>query len=108
MAAAIQGTLSKEYFQRIGHDLSYVRQSGTGDTYHKNSLTLFPEEDMTWGMWTTALIAVDWFVQRYRGWDFEFQIVLVDEEDVGRWVRWEGEGYLWTLDELPPDGGDVV
>lgn len=103
ITAAIHDTLSKEYFQLIGHDLSYVRESGSSahHDYHKDSLSIFPEDGMTWGMWTTALIAVNWFVEKYGGWDFSFRVMLVDEQDARRWVRGVGEGYLWTLDEVP-------
>lgn len=57
---------------------------------------------MTWGMWTTALIAIDWFVDTYEGWDFVFEVFLLDEVDGQRLIRLLGEGHLWTLDELPP------
>lgn len=57
---------------------------------------------MTWGMWTTALVGIDWFVETYRGWDFMFEMFEVDSMDERNLVRSVGEGYLWTLDELPP------
>ena len=57
---------------------------------------------MTWGSWTTALIGIDWFVERYKGWDFMFEVLSVDEMDGRILVRLLGEGHLWTLDELPP------
>lgn len=107
MTAAIRDTNSREDFQPIGHDLIYARVFSDDHRYHKSALSVFPEDGMTWGMWATALIAVDWFVRRYRGWDFMFQIILVDEMDEQKWVRWVGEGHLWTLDELPPLGSFV-
>ena len=102
MTAAIRDTSSREYFQLLGHDLVYARAFADDHNYHKSALSVFPEDDMTWGMWTTALIAVNWFIERYRGWDFMFAIILVDEMDQRKWVQGVGEGSLWTLDELPP------
>ena len=55
---------------------------------------------MKWGMWTTALIAIDWFVERYKSWDFSFEVFSVDKTDETKLVRLLGEGHLWTLDEL--------
>lgn len=97
MVAAIHDTVSKEYFQLIGHDLMYARVFADDHNYHKSALSVFPEDDMTWGSWTTALIAVNWFVEKYRGWDFMFDIILVDEMDEQKWVRWLSEGYLVGL-----------
>ena len=103
IAAAIEDTLVRQHLQPIGvYDLTYIRQFVDDHNYHRNILAIYPEEVMTWGMWATALTGVDWFVESYKGWDFMFEVFSVEETDKGRSVRLLGEGYLWTLDELPP------
>ncbi|CAD6563513.1 MAG: hypothetical protein ASARMPRED_000002 [Alectoria sarmentosa] len=103
ITAAIQDTIPREYFQPIGlHDLTYLRDFVDDSHYHKNVLAISPENGMTWGSWTTALIGIDWFVERYNGWDFMFEVLSVDEMDGRSLVQLLGEGHLWTLDELPP------
>ena len=101
--AAIRATFSREYFQVIGaHDLHYLAGYSDDHKRHKVAFAIYPELFMTWGMWTTALIGIDWFVERYVGWDFMFEVFSVDERDEKKLVQLLGEGHLWTLDELPP------
>lgn len=103
IATAIHDTVSREYFQPIGrYDLTYLREFIGDRNYHKKIFSVYSENELTWGMWTTALVGIDWFVETYRGWDFMFEMFEVDSMDERNLVRSVGEGYLWTLDELPP------
>ena len=45
------------------------------------ALKLEPFPDMTWGMWTDALIGINRFVQKYPQWDFHFFLELQDHDE---------------------------
>ena len=50
--------------------------------------------DLTWGMWTMILTAMKGYVEAYRGYDFLFEVELVEEEQLRGYII--GAGFAMT------------
>lgn len=50
--------------------------------------------DLTWGMWTIVLTGMNGYVQAYPGYDFQFEIRLMQGEEIEGYVI--GAGFAMT------------
>ena len=78
MLAAIQDCLNRkdDWDQPIGPN---------GKIYSSGSVTLslYPEENMSWGEWSSSTRGLNWFLTKYEAVDLSFQIMAEGKGKLG-------------------------